>query len=275
MANPRATRWSRGPPGGHSWTELAVTRTARGVISAPTSSTTPAAATANHLPPAPLFRWRGQGPRAEPSSLRSRHGNATPGSRFPSLAGQRVRAITRSVLFEDDGAIEVARVDSSLVTFNDQARRGGRDADHQLHVAVGMYVLALARHDVAVPSGHRRGMPEPSELATLREEIAQAKRTRPLRNRFDPELRSRIVAVAQELIANGGTSDSVVASLGIPRTTVDRWLERVSRAPQLPELVPVVVDEQRPPRSFVLELGGGRVTGLEFDDVVEMLRRLR
>lgn len=84
--------------------------------------------------------------------------------------------------------------------------------------------------------------------------------------------------MARELMEHGETTASSAATLGMSKQTLDKWLEREAGddVQRLPAIVPVVLEQQEPERSFVLELGGGsRVTGLDLDDVVEMVRRLQ
>jgi len=76
---------------------------------------------------------------------------------IPELAGKRVRFITLSVLFEDGVALEVGRVDSSLVVFDDNGRRDEADADRQLHAAVELLDDVVGRSDssTVVPAAAR------------------------------------------------------------------------------------------------------------------------
>jgi len=119
-------------------------------------------------------------------------------------------------------------------------------------------------------------MAKPNELSALKREIAKARRQRGPRNRFDERLRERILKVAWERMAEGETAIAVSRELGLGRRTLEGWLPRTAgREAKQPKVVPVVLEEQRSERSVVLELGGGRVTGLQLEDVAELLRRLR
>ncbi len=94
---------------------------------------------------------------------------------IPELAGKRVRFITLSVLFEDGVAIEVARVDPSLVAFDDDGRRDEDDANRQLHAAVELLDDVVGRSDssTVVPAAARfqvagfRWKPTPEQIEAV------------------------------------------------------------------------------------------------------------
>lgn len=66
----------------------------------------------------------------------------------------------------------------------------------------------------------------------------------------------------------------VARRLGLNPKTLDTWMAWREATALAPKIVPVVVEPTRSTRRFSLELGPGRVTGLELEDVVELLRRI-
>lgn len=72
---------------------------------------------------------------------------------IPELAGKRVRFITLYVQFEDGLAIELVRVEASLVVFDDKGRDEA-DADRQLHAAASLLddTIGLSTTSTVVPA---------------------------------------------------------------------------------------------------------------------------
>lgn len=81
----------------------------------------------------------------------------------------------------------------------------------------------------------------------------------------------------RERLAAGESLTALRRSLGLGHNTLTEWMTKSSVMAERKSvgLVPVVVETREPERSFVLELGSGRVTGLALEDVVELVRRLR
>lgn len=121
-------------------------------------------------------------------------------------------------------------------------------------------------------------MARADEWSVLRREIGKAQRERGPRNRFDERLRGRVVEAVRERLEAGESLAALRRSLGLGHSTLTEWMTKSSVvvADRRPAAwVPVVVESKEPGRSFVLELGSGRITGLALEDVVELVRRLR
>jgi len=116
-------------------------------------------------------------------------------------------------------------------------------------------------------------------------------RTRPTSNQagYRASVRSEIVALAQHLLAQGATANSVASEIGLAGSTVRSWLK--SAAVAGPAFVPVVVAEPdpgftaapSPPRApptpgptglTLISPRGFRLEGLDIDDAVTALLRL-
>jgi len=76
---------------------------------------------------------------------------------IPELAGKRVRFITLYVQFEDGLAVELVRVEASLVVFDDKGCRDEADADRQLHAAASLLddTIGLSTTSTVVPAAGR------------------------------------------------------------------------------------------------------------------------
>ncbi len=97
--------------------------------------------------------------------------------------------------------------------------------------------------------------------------------------RYPAELRERIISHAREQQRGGVPTTRVARSLGIPQCTLTLWLRAQADVPHDRDVFRAVVVAEPPPRPvrerIVVETRGGlRITGLEIEQVVEIVRSL-
>ena len=106
----------------------------------------------------------------------------------------------------------------------------------------------------------------------LREEITRSER-RP-RQKFEPDLKRRLVEYAQERNDESGSYVAIGRELGIPRTIAD-WLGRAAKKVKREGFRRIEVREPaRTVSLVVVHSSGVRIEGLDLAGVADLLRRL-
>ena len=119
--------------------------------------------------------------------------------------------------------------------------------------------------------------PDTPRIRRLRQLLATAPRSG-AGNRYPDELRSEVVAAAHEARANGASLTGLAMALGLPSTTLSRWIP--TAAPRQRGLVRIDVvspmtSAMAAPSAPIVELSSGlRVRGLSLEDIVALHRRL-
>jgi transposase-like protein len=119
--------------------------------------------------------------------------------------------------------------------------------------------------------------PDTPRIRRLRHLLATAPRSG-AGNRYPDELRAEVVAAVHEARGNGASLTGLAMALGLPSTTLSRWIP--TAAPQPRGLVRIDVVSTTPaamaaPSVPIVELSSGlRVRGLSLEDIVALHRRL-
>jgi len=125
--------------------------------------------------------------------------------------------------------------------------------------------------------------PDTPRIRRLRQLLAVAPRSG-AGNRYPANLRADVVAAVHEARGNGASMMGLAAALGLPQTTLSRWLPRPAtqkrglvRVDILAAPVPAPAPAPAAPErsDAIVELPSGlRIRGLSLQDIVALHRRL-
>lgn len=119
--------------------------------------------------------------------------------------------------------------------------------------------------------------PDTPRIRRLRQLLAVAPRSG-AGNRYPDELPAEVVAAVQEARGNGASMMRLATALGLPQTTLSRWIPCAAPASRSFVRIDVVAAPvaAAPERSdAVVELPSGlRIRGLSLQDIVALHRRL-
>ena len=110
-------------------------------------------------------------------------------------------------------------------------------------------------------------------LSALRSEVLEL-RSEPIRIRYRPEFRSRLVSAAREHLSRGVSVGEIAEQLGVAEKTLSCWLGEGAKTP----LRRVLVSPEACPRveasGLVVWSGSVRIEGLDVEGVARLLRAL-
>ena len=110
-------------------------------------------------------------------------------------------------------------------------------------------------------------------LSVLRSEVLEV-RSEPVRIRYRPEFRSRLLSAAREHLSRGLSVAEIAEQLGLSEKTLSSWLGEVAKTPLRRVLVSPQACRRVEPSGLVVWSGSVRIEGLDVEGVARLLRAL-
>lgn len=194
-----------------------------------------------------------------------------------TAAAQEFRAAFEKA--RDAGAIEEAK-GAAVAYYRQRATEGGTQETCAQELGISQSTLSKWHLRDAPGAASADRVAQPRELdgegEALRAELDGLGQTGPSR-RYPEDLKRRIVSWVTTRRAAGMSSTEVEEGLGIPWTSLSKWMrERPTRpSSPTPKLKPVTVVETRTSVRPILKTPGGFVVeGLDIEGMAVLLRRL-
>ena len=177
----------------------------------------------------------------------------------------------------ETGTAQEARA-AAVAYYRQRAAEGGTQVSAASELGVSHFTLAKwhqRESQLAAPSAEMTPRETDIEGEVLRAEVEGLGPKSPSR-RFPEALRRRIVAWAESRRASGVETAELEERVGIPWTSLSKWMRRPSSRPSSPSpLKSVSVVQARAVGQPILKTPSGLIVeGLDVEGLAELLRRL-